>query len=581
MIGIDLGTTNCTVSYVENGEIFQLSIPQMVTKDTEGEQFSLPSFLYFPLPEENLGSLSAGLFARERGREVPTRLIASAKSWLCHSGIDRREKLLPFGTEEELEKLSPLEACAKLLEHIKHAWETKMPSSPFERQQILITVPASFDPSARQLVEEAATLAAYPEIILLEEPQAAFYAWLHRNEESWRKQLHVGDTILVVDIGGGTTDFSLISVADEGGNLILKRIAVGAHLLLGGDNIDLSLAYRAKDKLEKEGHFLDEWQMQGLIYSCRQAKEQLLGTNPPHQVDIAIMGRGSRLIGGSLTTFLTKEEVEAFVLDGFVPKISPAERSKTERRSGMQQVGLPYAQDARISCQLAKFLSMTGESESCSMETFVLPSAVLFNGGTLKSEALRKRLLEVLNSWAKELKAPPVKELPDPDFDFAVSWGAAYYGLSRTGKGVRIRSGTSRNYFIGVQDAVPAIPGLPTPIKAICVVPYGMEEGTEKQLENQEFALVVGEHATFRFFSQSSPHPFPIGSVVKNWKQDLTELHPLETYLEQSGEDGKTVRVKLKSKVTELGVLELWCESQDGRKWKLEFDIREPAKAVL
>lgn len=591
IIGIDLGTTNSTLAYAESSgdafDIQQFSIPQITAAGTQGEELFLPSFIYLPLDEElkkkTVGvawdpdrSYCVGLHARGRGKELSERLVASPKSWLCHSGIDRREAILPL--EGESEKLSPLQAIAALLQHLKESWNQQFVDHPFNRQQILITVPASFDPSARQFVQEAAVLAGYPEIILLEEPQAAFYSWLQRNQEQWRRLLAVGDTILVVDIGGGTTDFSLITVVDEKGDLALERIAVGSHLLLGGDNIDLCLAYCAKDKLEEQGHAIEDWQLTALQYACRDAKETLFGKGGD-QADITIAGRGSRLIGGSLTTSLTREEVERIVLDGFMPQVKATERALTEVRAGMQQIGLPYAQDARITAQLAKFLSMTGDAQSGDMSQFVHPTAILFNGGTMKAQALRERLLEVLNEWGSKAGKEPVKELTDHDFDFAVSRGAVFYGLARKGKAIRIKGGTSCSYFIGVEDAVPAVPGRETPMKAVCIAPFGMEEGTERVLDDQEFALVLGERARFRFFSHQTPNLADgsepvVGTTVRKWKKELSELHPIETILEKNGEEVKTVRVKLKSRVTELGVLELWCEAADARKWKLEFDIR-------
>jgi molecular chaperone DnaK (HSP70) len=597
IIGIDLGTTNCTMAYTQADPdadiptIEQFSIPQLTAAGVQSEDFSLPSFIYRPLHEELEAKQAGiswdaarkycvGIFARNRGAELPARMIASAKSWLCCSGIDRRSKILPTISSDDMEKMSPLEACAELLRHLRESWEEKMPDTPWKEQQILITVPASFDPSARQLVQEAAEHAGYPEILLLEEPQAAFYAWLHTHNDSWREKLAVGDSILVVDIGGGTTDFSLISVTDESGNLTLQRQAVGSHLLLGGDNIDLGLAYLAKNKLEEKGHAIDEWQLQALVHACRSAKEKILSTEAPKSVDVTIMGRGSRLIGGALKASISRAEAYSLIVDGFVPLTGPEERSPIERRTGIQQIGLPYAQDARISCQLAKFLSMTGEGNSESMDNFVMPSAILFNGGTMKAAPLQERLVELLNQWAGQLKKSPLKLLPNPDLDFAVSRGAAYYGLARTGKAIRIKSGTSRSYYIGVEDAAPAVPGIAAPLKAVCVVPFGLEEGSELELDQQEFALVLGELATFRFFShatkQLSDGSEPtVGTTIKNWKQELTELHPIETRLDKSETDGKTVRVKLKSHVTELGVLELWCVAADDRKWKLEFDIRQ------
>lgn len=594
IIGIDLGTTNCTMAFSsltdEESSIEQFSIPQMTTSGTQGDALSLPSFLYFPLVEELKAQVAGiswdpnrhfcvGSFARDRGEELPSRLISSAKSWLCHSGIDRRQALLPVSAEDQAIKISALDACAELLHHLREAWDNKMPD-PFIEQQILITVPASFDPSARQLVQEAAEKAGYPEVLLLEEPQAAFYAWLNIHADDWRKQLKVGDCVLVIDIGGGTTDFSLISVNDDGGNLVLQRLAVGDHLLLGGDNIDLSLAYQAKSKLEDQGHSIDDWQFQSLIHRCRRAKEVLLSESPPKNIDITVMGRGSRLMGGTIKTKLTLAEAQALILDGFAPIVSPQERSKGEKRSGFQQIGLPYAQDARFTCQLAKFLAMTGDSDNGSMDNFLMPTAVLFNGGTTKAAALRERLVDQLNQWAKSLGKPKVKVLADADYDFAVSRGAVNYGKARDGRAVRIKSGTSRSYYIGVEDAAPAVPGLQVPLKAVCVAPLGMEEGSELQLENQEFALVVGEPATFRFFSHNTPKltdgTIPsMGTIVKHWKQELTELHPIETHLDSFESDGKTIRVNIHSRVTELGVLEVWCVSHDGRQWKLEFDIRK------
>lgn len=598
IIGIDLGTTNCTMAYVpmqledkQHPPLKQIAISQAMAAQTLESSFSLPSFIYYPLSEElkakvtelpwnKKSSFTIGTYARDRGAELPTRLIASAKSWLCHSGINRREKILPLESEEESNKMSPLEACAEILRHLREAWNAAMPDALFNNQVILVTVPASFDPSARQLVQEATEQANYPEIILLEEPQAAFYAWLYKYADEWRNQLKVGDSILVIDIGGGTTDFSLISVEEESGNLQLKRQAVGSHLLLGGDNIDLGLAYLVKQKFEDQGHHLDHWQLQTLIHQCRQAKEKLMSEEPPQSVDITVLGRGSKLIGNTLKTELTQEEARGLIIEGFIPIVNPDERSPTEKRMGIQQIGLPYVQDPRISCQLAKFLSMTGESDDKQMEQFVVPTAVLFNGGTLKSAAIRKQLMTLLNGWAKTLKKPVIKELAGADYDYAVSKGAAYYGLARQGHSVRIRGGTSRSYFIGVEEATPAVPGINPPLRAICIVPFGMEEGEERDLEDQEFALILGEQATFRFFSHATPklsnglEPI-VGTIIRNWKQELSELHPIETVLDKEEGEGKTVRVKLKSKVTELGVLELWCVASDKRKWKLEFDIRQ------
>lgn len=595
IIGIDLGTTNCTLAYVkredEDGQIEQLPIPQLTAAGIQGEDLQLPSFLYLPLDEEltsqNLAvewdkkrSYVVGVHAKNRGSEVANRLVASSKSWLCHTGVDRREKLLPTSCDFEESKMSPVTVCSLFLEHLKEVWNLKFPSAPFNEQQVFVTVPASFDPSAKELVEEAAQSANYPSIILLEEPQAAFYSWLNQKGEEWRKELQVDDQVLVVDIGGGTTDFTLIKVVDQEGDLTLERVAVGSHLLLGGDNIDLSLAYLAKDKLEEGGGAIDEWQLASLQHRCREAKEQLLSDVSLKSIDVTIMGRGSSLIGGSLTASLLRDEVESIVLDGFMPIISATDRAKESKQTGIQQVGLPYAQDPRITAQLAQFLSMSGEGGSETMEQFVHPTAVLFNGGTMKAEALRQRIITVLNNWAEEAGREKVQELSDYELDFAVGQGAVFYGLARTGKAIRIKGGTSRSYYIGVEEAVPPVPGRETPLKAICIVPFGMEEGTERLLEEQQFSLVLGEEASFRFFSHatdalSTGKVTNVGDVVKGWKKELTELPPIETLLKKGKADGKTVRVQLKSKVTELGTLELFCVAEDGREWKLEFARRE------
>ncbi|MBA3602542.1 MAG: Hsp70 family protein [Parachlamydiaceae bacterium] len=595
LIGIDFGTTNCTLAYVlkddEKSDIQQFNIPQLVSPGTQGAEPLLPSFVYFPLPEEltqKVASLpwapertyALGRFAQERGAELPLQLISSPKSWLCHEGIDRRVPLLPLGVDSTHTKVSPLEACKEILLHLRESWEHSLNDAPFQDQEIYITVPASFDPSARQLVLEAAELANYPEVILLEEPQAAFYAWLHLSADDWRKGLAVGDHLLVIDIGGGTTDFSLISIDEENGNLQLNRTAVGAHLLLGGDNLDLSLAHLAKAKFEEQDHEIDDWQMQAIVQAARQAKEKLLSAQPPKSCDITIVGRGSRLIANTLKVELTKEEVLSFILDGFFPDVPATEQSKVEKHLGIKQIGLPYAQDPRVTSQLARFLSQMGEGTEGNTERFIVPKAVLFNGGTTKAIAIRERLLAQLNVWAKEFNQLEVKELSNADYDFGVSRGAVYYGMARSGKAIRIKSGISRSYFIGVEDAAPAVPGIETPMRAICVAPFGMEEGSEQTLEGQQFALVLGEQASFRFFSHATEKfedgsQALMGTVVKRWKQLLTELHSIDARLDKGPEDGKTVQVKLKSKVTELGVLELWCVANDDRKWKLEFDIRK------
>jgi len=545
IIGIDLGTTNSTLAFSpkEQADIQQFEIVQLIDKNMEGKKALLPSFFFFPLEEQE--GPCVGWYARERGGELPDRVIASAKSWLCHDMIDRRSAFLPLGECEK--KRSPLDVCAAFLNHLRTGWERTFPSLPFHEQSLLITVPASFDPGARSLVLEASQLAGFSEVRLIEEPLAAFYSWLYNHRENWRSHLKVGDTVLVIDIGGGTTDFSLISVEDSGGDLTLERKAVGDHLLLGGDNIDLALAYYMQQKFSKT---LDEWQFQSLIYECRRAKETLLGDSPPKEMEIMLQGRGSSLIGGSLSAILSREEVENTLVEGFFPYVDLQESSFQEKRSGLAKVGLPYARDARITAQLARFLSQANAP---------LPAAVLFNGGTMKAVAFQQRILSLLEQWKKS----EVRNLEGADLDFGVCRGAVYYGWALANKSIRVKAATCRSYYIGVEGSAPAIPGIPSPLKKIRLVPFGMEEGSEVTLENERFSLFLDEPAFFRFFSQSSPA-----------SDEMTELHPIETILHAHGEEGKVVLVKLTAKVTELGVLELWCIAEDGRKWKLEFDIR-------
>ncbi|MCH9625347.1 MAG: Chaperone protein HscA [Chlamydiales bacterium] len=544
IIGIDLGTTHCTLAYCLDNQthIEALEIHQRITEDMFSAKKMLPSFLFFPLEE---AAPSIGWYAKQRGGELPHRLISSAKSWLCHDGINRREPFLPLSDCEF--KKSPIEVCTALLQHLKHSWEEKFPELDFADQTVVVTVPASFDPSARQLVQEAIEAADFPQTRLIEEPLAAFYAWLDTYKEEWREHLKVGDTVLVVDSGGGTTDFSLISVEEKDGDLCLERKAVGNHLLLGGDNIDLALAHLAQSQLSQE---MDEWQFQTLVQACREAKEQLLCEDAQQSVTLQIKGRGSSLIGGSLSTTLKKEEVETRLVDGFFPHTTLDTPLQIEPRSGISKLGLPYARDPRITVQLAHFLKQAA----------VLPTSVLFNGGTMKGAAFQQRMLAVLSDW----KGAPITNLPGADLDFAVSRGAVYYGWTHQNKGIRVRAGTARSYYIGVESALPAVPGFEPPLKKIKIAPFGMEEGSEWVLENQEFSLVLDESAVFRFFSKTS-----------ETQAEYSELHPIETLLKSQGASAKSVLVKLKAKVTELGVLELWCVAEDGRKWKLEFDTRQ------
>jgi len=590
VVGIDLGTTNSVVAFVDTAaaepRLETLPIPQLTDAASVEARTLLPSFLYLPasgefvakalqLPWPHGPEFVVGEFARRRGAEVPARLIASAKSWLSHSGADPTAGILPWGSPEEVPKLSPVSASAAYLSHIRHAWDVSHPDAPLAAQDVLLTVPASFDAAARDLTVQAARDAGLGSVTLLEEPQAAFYAWIDAHGERWRDAVHVGDVIVVCDVGGGTTDFTLIAVREERGELTLERVAVGDHILLGGDNMDLALAYSLRERLAQEGTPLDAWQFRGLSLSCRDAKERLLADARDDSYPVAILGRGRKVVGGTLRTDVQRSDVERTLVDGFFPRCQLSDRPQAQRRTGLQELGLPYAADAAVTRHLAAFLSHhAGAVERpAQAATAIQPSAVLFNGGVMRAPVLRQRMVDVLAAWFPD--GVPIRVLADGDPEHAVARGAAYYGLARRGRGVRIRGGTARAYYIGIETAMPAVPGLRPPIKALCVVPYGLEEGSEVELPAQEFGLVVGEAAEFRFLGSATRRDDPIGSLVEAWDDDIQELAPLHTTLEWKGQEGTTLPVRLQARVTEVGVLELWCVSRDGKhRWKLEFNVR-------
>jgi molecular chaperone DnaK (HSP70) len=419
-------------------------------------------------------------------------------------------------------------------------------------------VPASFDPVARQLTQKAAERAGYRNVILLEEPQAAFYAWIESNP-NWRELVQVGDMVLVIDIGGGTSDFSLIAVKEQAGEIALERIAVGDHILLGGDNIDTALAHQVAQTLPKK---LDAIQFHGLLQQCRDAKERLLDqATTENEIPLTILGRGTSVVGGSLKGKLKRADVETLLLDGFLP-LAKIDDEPQGHHAALSEFGLPYATDAAITRHLAHFLHRTQAR----------PSHVLFNGGVLRAALVRQRIIEVLNGWL----AQPVTVLNSGDLMHAVARGATYYGLARQGKGVRVRGGVPRTYYVGIETAMPAVPGMRPPLKLLTVVPFGMEEGTGHQIKNREFALRLGEKAKFRFFMSAERTQDAAGVMLDDIPPGVEESAPVETFLE--GTAGETVPVTLESLVTETGVLEMWFASRDTRRWKLEFSVRPQGK---
>jgi len=568
VIGIDLGTTNSALAFGEDEAVQAFAVEQVVQPGEVRAESLLPSFVYLPGPKDFAEGATAlpwdeqpkyvvGTLARRRGAESMGRLVASAKSWLSYAGVDRNEAILPVHAPDGVAKISPVEASRAYLEHLNEAWQHAGHPALGEHE-VVLTVPASFDAVARQLTEKAAREAGITKLVLLEEPQAAFYAWIGKHAD-WREKVGPGDRVLIIDIGGGTTDFTLIDVKDQGGELTLERVAVGDHILLGGDNMDLALARHLETKMPK----LDAQQLQALWQQCRAAKEVLL--DPESTVTaqpVTILGRGSSLIGGTIKSKLTRAEVEQILVEGFFPHVAPDEELAKTRRSALTEIALPYASDARITAHLAHFVKQCGAA----------PTHVLFNGGVLRAGLVRDRILSSLNLWLPK----PVKVLDGEDLMLAVARGAAYYGLARQGKGIRIRGGVPRTYYVGIEDAMPAVPGMAAPMKAFTVVPFGMEEGTAHQYPGRKFGLYVGEPVEFRIFSSTERRGDEAGALLEPMPKDLKELPAMEITLAPTAKTPVgLVAVTLESHVTATGVLELFCVAASGDRWKLEFSVRE------
>jgi hypothetical protein len=616
-VGIDLGTTHCAVASVElarsRGDevtLEDLSIPQVVAPGEVESRRLLPSFLYLPHPNElpaaaltlpwprdpaHPTECAVGEVARALGTKSALRLVSSAKSWLCQGAVDRRAAFLPVAAPAEVGKLSPLAATVHYLSHLRQAWDHAHPGAVLAEQSVAIGVPASFDPAARELTAEAARLAGLGHAVLIEEPQAALYSWLGAAATDWRKQVQVGDVILVVDVGGGTSDFSLICVREQAGELVLERIAVGDHILLGGDNMDLALGYFLKGQLEAQGHALDANQLVTLTQAARMAKERLLSFADEASAAVVLPGRGSKLVAGSLRTELERADLEKVVLDGFFPVVDAAARPAVRARGALTQLGLPYAQDAAMTRHLAAFLTRqagaidgagarqagaidgAGVGGHASSHGFVRPTALLFNGGVFKSALLRERVRSVIDGWLAEAGAAPVRVLQRADLDLAVARGAAYYGWVRKGHGIRIRGGTAMAYYVGIESSMPAVPGLPPPLSALCIAPFGLEEGSAASMPDAQFGLVVGEPVRFQFFGSSTRRDDPAGSVIEHIAEpELSSLQDIEvTLAPEQHAPGETVIVRLQAAVTEVGTLQLAAVAASGERWKVELDTRD------
>jgi hypothetical protein len=615
-LGIDLGTSNSCVSLcdLEGGHARSIEITQVLGPGMIGEKPLLPSALYLPASGEYApGSLALpwdasldsviGSFARERGALVPDRVVTSAKSWLCNPQVDRRAAILPWRSESVEAGVSPFEVSRRYLEHLRRAAEHRLAAEGsgvnLADCQVVLTVPASFDEIARTLTHEAALAAGFAEVKLLEEPQAAFYAWIAHalqatdGAAAWNEQVAPGDLVLVCDVGGGTADFSLIAVAQAADglskNLELHRIAVGEHILLGGDNMDLALAHLLRTRLEADGSELDAWQFLALVQAARAAKETLLGDASVAEVAVAVPSRGASLFAKTLATVLGREEAIGLLVDGYFPLTAATDLPAPRKSIGLQEYGLAYATEPAVSRHLARFLgralqnvksdaalaALIGARADLDASSILRPTAVLFNGGVFEAGLFRKRVVDLLASWLPQ--GAGLKELRSAGLDVAVSRGAAYYGaVQASGRGIRIRAGTSRSFYLGLESPMPAVPGFVPPVKGVCIVPQGVEEGSELELPGREFGLVTGESAHFRFFSSEVRAGDRVGSVVNDAARALDELPGLSVTLPPvDAAAGEVVPVTLHPQVTDVGTLELWLQhTRSPSRWKLEFNLR-------
>ncbi|HEX8719929.1 MAG TPA: Hsp70 family protein [Pyrinomonadaceae bacterium] len=612
LIGVDLGTTNSAVAYVDADErpargapppVRVFEVPQLVAEGEVRALPSLPSFIYFPdeaedaapglrLPwEEQTDGALVGVLARERGALAPGRQVSSAKSWLCLSSVDRTDAFLPWDAEGGDKVCSPVAASARYLTHLRDAWNhstargedgTLDDALRFERQQVVLTVPASFDEEARELTVAAALEAGIENLTLLEEPLAAFYAWVAAQKGGLRRQLRDGQLVLVCDVGGGTTDFSLIRVGVEGGELRLVRTAIGEHLLLGGDNVDLALARLVEEKLGRPR--LSLRQQNALRRQCCAAKERLLGEGAPESVPVTVLGGGRSVVGGALSTELTRAEVEGLLADGFLPATAPDDLPASERRAGLRELGLPYAGEPAITKHLAAFLTQAaramraggvGPADAEGPDVMARPDAVLFNGGFFLPDLTRRRVIETVAGWFPQSGRrwrPKVLHNESPETGVAV--GAAYYARVRRMGGVRVSGGSARGYYIGVQQAGHAAPGQDVRT-AVCVLPRGTEEGTRLELGGREFAALTNRPVSFTLYSTTTRQDGQ-GEVVRFGVGELHRHAPLVTVL-RYGKRSRHIEldVRLTAHFTEVGTLELWCESpKTGHRWRLQFQLR-------
>ncbi len=624
IIGIDLGTTNSAISYIDTDtkvDIKTFKIPQLVQEGSVKNLKTLPSFLYlledyelnkgtFTLPWKHDSSYIVGELARVHGAFVPSRLISSAKSWLCHSMVNRKAAILPWGRDSDGRRLSPVEASSCYLRHIRDAWNHVIADgderSHIEKQQVIITIPASFDETARELTTEAAEIADIKNFTLLEEPQAAFYSWIYSHKNDWTDTLDRDRLILVIDIGGGTTDFNLIFYKNNSGKPQFERIAVGDHIMLGGDNMDLSLARNVEIRMTGKRSRLGFEQWLSLAHQCRMIKEEILNSDEKDSMEISILGRGSSVISGSLKEEITRAEVEETILEGFFKGVRIGDEIEREKRSGLKEMGLPYVYDTSVIKHISSFLKMHSVNKKLNQVidkesglSIVRPDMVLFNGGVFKAKLIRDRVVEVLKEWFvvesqramvkgqdkknQKLNDQSLTLLENENLDLAVSAGAVYYGLVKRGEGVRISGGTGKAYYIAVGK------GQKTEVRShksetnkskinlVCIVPRGMEEGGEIHLSSPEFEVITNSPASFSVYSSSYRMGDKAGHVITEDRDSLLELPHIRTVLHFGKKRvTKKIPVSLGVKLNEYGTLDVWCESKETpHRWKLEFQSRK------
>ncbi|MGZ4999864.1 MAG: Hsp70 family protein [Methylomonas sp.] len=590
LVGIDLGTTHTVVAYANAGDpekhIHLFEVQQLIAPGEVAARPLLPSVRYHPAPGElsdDAGFLTPedgavlGEAARVLGAKSQGRLVTSAKSWLSHPSVDHGAAVLPWGSDDSVFKVSPLAASASYLAHVRTVWGQRFPDAPLEKQNVVITVPASFDESARSLTLEAAKMVGLSGVRLLEEPQAVCYDWLRRHAGSIKQSLGESRLLLVCDVGGGTTDLTLIKIEHGDGDPQLTRIGVGDHLMLGGDNIDLALAHLAESRLRQDDKKLSTAELSQLLEQCRTAKERLLAEDAPEQIAVTLLGGGSRLIGGTRSTVLSRDEVRSIALEGFLP-LSGLEELPDKKRSGVVEFGLPYAAEPAISKHIAAFLQLHAQAAKSALGMdSIVPDALLLNGGVFRSLAMVRRVTELIAKW----RGQPPLVLDNRHPELAVAYGAVSYAVARQEKKLKIGGGAARSYFLLVDTLKGSSTGSDQARRGVCILPKGSEEGHDILLNGRQFALRVGQPVRFHLLSATGDGDYRPGDIVEIDEERFHSLPPLAVAFE--GEQKAEVAVQLLASYTEVGTLQLQCVAVEdaSQRWDVEFQIRKSAAATV